>query len=104
MLEKTKDFLRSLPKFSESGDGTQATCECWYCGGYKDGGGSMSIKINPDKGSPIVFCCFRAACGNKGYLKVKDLELAGCTDSDTLLELDLAIKRFSDFKLIVLLY
>ena len=88
MLEKTKDFLRSLPKFSESGDGTQATCECWYCGGYKDGGGSMSIKINPDEGSPIVFCCFRAACGNKGYLKVKDLELAGCTDSDTLLELD----------------
>lgn len=87
-LELTKEFLRSLPKFVESSDGQQATCECWVCGGYKDGGGSMSIKIDPDIGEPIKFCCFRMSCGAKGFLKPKDIEAAGCRDAETLLELE----------------
>ena len=95
MLERTKDFLRSLPKYSESGDGTQAMCECWYCGGYKEGGGSMSIKINPDEGEPIFYKCFRMSCGAQGFIKTKDLEMAGCTDSDTLMELSLYNKTIN---------
>lgn len=87
-LDKIKEFLRTLPKYSESSDGTQATCECWYCGGYKDGGGSMSIKVQPEEGEPFQYCCFRASCGSKGILKTKDLELAGCRDSETLMELE----------------
>ena len=87
-LGLVQEFLRSLPKFQPTADGSWATCECWVCGGYQDSSqGSMSIKFNPDDGEVIGYNCFRASCGAHGMLKPEDLESMGCTDPNTLMEL-----------------
>lgn len=87
-LDLVQDFLRGLPKFQLTGDGTWATCECWVCGGYEDSSqGSMSIKFQPEDGEVIGYNCFRASCGVHGMLRPEDLERMGCMDPNTLIQL-----------------
>lgn len=88
-LDLVRDFLRTMPNYSESGDGTQILCDCFECGGYGDSrsGGCMSIKAIPDANEPMFYKCFRASCGVSGFLTPKILEQMGCNDVDTLMDL-----------------
>lgn len=88
-LERVYRFLKTVPRFKESGDGKQVTCKCPFCGdSTKSDHGHFSIKVDTDPGEPMWYKCFRASCEEKGVLTPKVLELMGCRDVDTLMELD----------------
>lgn len=86
-LEKVCEFLRTQPRFKDSGD--NYLISCFKCGDSKNYNkpGNMSIKINVSPGEPLYYQCFRAECGAKGFLRTEDLQLMGCNDVDTLIEL-----------------
>jgi hypothetical protein len=89
MLELVRSFLETIPNFQPSSDGTQALCDCFACGGYTDrSGGCLSIKIEPEPGEPMFYKCFRASCGVSGILTPKILEQMGCSDVETLMEME----------------
>lgn len=83
------EFLRSLPVARESGDGNQIQVKCPFCGDSKksDDHGHLSIKIEVEPNEPLLYQCFRAECQQKGILKTSTLQMLGCTDMATLLEL-----------------
>lgn len=88
-LDKVYRFLKTVPRFRESGDGRQAQVKCPFCGdSAKSENGHFSIKIDPDIGEPMWYKCFRASCEEKGVLTPKVLEMMGCRDVQTLMELE----------------
>ena len=86
-LEKVCDFLKTQPRYRDSG--SQCLIRCWICSdsGKNDKPGNMSIKLDVEHGEPMVYHCFRSACGASGFLKTEDLQTMGCNDIDTLMEL-----------------
>ena len=86
-LEKVCDFLKTQPRYRDSG--SQVMLKCWICNdsGKNDKPGNMSIKIDVEPGEPMVYHCFRSACGASGFLRTEDLQTMGCNDIDTLMEL-----------------
>ena len=75
-LERVYRFLKTVPRFKESGDGKQVTCKCPFCGdSTKSDHGHFSIKVDTDPGEPMWYKCFRASCEEKGVLTPKVLEL-----------------------------
>lgn len=81
-------FLQTVPRYKESGDRKQCQLKCCFCGdSNKSDHGHLSIKLDIDKGSPIVYKCFRAECQRSGILTTEILQQLGCNDMNTLLEL-----------------
>lgn len=88
-LQRVNAFLRSIPRYRESGDGSQVTVKCPFCGdSNKSDHGHLSIKVDVGTGEPMWYQCFRADCGAKGVLTPKVLDMLGCRDPETLIELD----------------
>lgn len=89
-IESVYAFLKSLPH-NESGDGKQLMIRCPFCGDSTKHTDSkhFSIKIDVERREPMLYKCFRAdyLCGAKGILDTKTLQLLGCTDMQTLLDL-----------------
>lgn len=94
-LEKVCDFLRTQPRYRESGG--QMQLACWHCGDSKNTNkpGNLSIKVDVEPGEPMAYICFRAECGATGILTTDDLQTMGCTDTDTLMELAAWNKQIS---------
>lgn len=89
--EKTVAFLLSNTERTRvSSDGRQLSCRCPFClDSTKSDHGHFNIKIGPDDGEPLMYTCFRASCGESGFLTPKVLqEQFGCTDPEVLMELD----------------
>lgn len=83
-------FLKSIPH-QESGDRKQIMIRCPFCGDSVKHADSkhFSIKVDVEPGEPMLYKCFRAdyLCGAKGILDTKTLQLLGCMDMHTLLDL-----------------
>lgn len=88
-LEKVCDFLKSQPRYKDSGD--NVLIACWICGDSqnKNKPGNMAIKVNLAPGEPMYYQCFRSNCQARGFLKSEDLQRMGCNDVETLMELSL---------------
>lgn len=86
-LERVCDFLKTQPRYRDSG--SEVLIACFVCGdsNNKNKPGNMSIKVELEPGEPMVYHCFRADCNCSGFLKTEDLQTMGCNDVDTLLEL-----------------
>lgn len=89
ILPRVYDFLSSLPAFKSSGDGTNVIVRCPYCGDSVKSSdhGHFSIKVDVAQNEPMWYQCFRAECGAKGILKTSTLQMLGCTDMETIMEL-----------------
>lgn len=62
--------------------------QCPFCGDSKKSNhGHLSVKLEIAPNEPMVYQCFRAACGETGILTTEVLQLLGCHDMNTLLEL-----------------
>ena len=85
-LERVVAFLESLPDATSSG-GDNMQVRCPFCGGSTKDVHSLSIKIEVGKREPMVYRCFRMSCGESGILNTETLQLMGCSDVETLLEL-----------------
>lgn len=90
-LQRVYEFLQNLPRYKESGDGAQCTVRCPFCGDSQksEDHGHFSIKLEVGTTEPMVFQCFRADCGEKGILKTSTLQMLGCTDMATIMELSM---------------
>lgn len=87
-LERVCNFLETVPRYRISGDGTQAQIQCPYCGdSHKSDHGHFSVKLEIEPKEPMMFRCFRADCMKTGILTTDVLQLLGCQDTGTLLEL-----------------
>lgn len=87
-LERVCEFLSKVERYRLSGDGSQATVKCPFCGdSTKSNHGHLSIKLEITEKEPMVYQCFRADCGKKGALTTDVLNLLGCSDMETLMEL-----------------
>lgn len=80
--------LEELPH-DYSGDGANCTVRCPFCGDSDSDHDKkhLSIKLDVEKGEPIVYQCWLAKCDAKGILKTSDLQLLGITDLDVISEL-----------------
>lgn len=88
-LPRVNAFLQTVPRYHPSGDGIQVTLQCPFCGdSQKSEHGHFSIKVDIDPGEPMWYRCFRADCEVKGVLTAKVLDMLGCNDPETLIELD----------------
>lgn len=89
ILPKVKAFLESCQRAKLNGDETQITIACPYCGdsNKQNDHGHFSIKLDVEKNEPLLYQCFRADCGKRGILTTETLQLLGCSDMETLLEL-----------------
>ena len=89
ILPKVAAFLESCPRAKLSGDGNQISLACPFCGDSQkqNDHGHLSIKLDVGAREPMLYQCFRADCGKKGVLTTDTLQLLGCTDMETLLEL-----------------
>lgn len=88
-LEKVVTFLKGCENYKESADGTQCSVRCCFCGDSRkhSDGSHLNIKIDVDEGEPMMYHCFRAACGESGILKTETLQRLGCMDMGVILEL-----------------
>ena len=87
-LERVCEFLSHVERYRTSGDGTQATMKCPFCGdSTKSNHGHLSVKLEISTKEPMVYQCFRADCGKKGALTTDVLNLLGCSDMEALMEL-----------------
>lgn len=88
-INRVLDFLKSLPYRKISSDGTQLTCRCPFCGDSRKDPThvNFSIKIGIKDREPFLYKCFRADCGKSGILTTDTLQLLGCNDMETLVEL-----------------
>ena len=86
-LEKVCDFLKTQPRYRDSGD--NILIQCFICGDSKnkEKAGNMSIKVNVSPGEPLYYHCFRSECQCSGFLKTEDLQTMGCNDTEVLMEL-----------------
>ena len=79
--------LHNMENFKESGDGTNCTIRCPFCGGSNSDLSSLSIKIDVKSGEPVWYQCFRASCGRKGAITTTVLQEMGITNMDTIMEI-----------------
>lgn len=87
-LERVCEFLKHVPRYTESTDGTQCQVKCIFCGDSKKSDhGHLSIKIDLHDHEPMMYRCFRADCQQKGILTTSMLQQLGCTDMQTIIEL-----------------
>ena len=87
-LPQVVQFLKSCPRAMMNGDETNITVQCPFCGdSQKSDHGHFSIKLEIDPGEGMPYQCFRADCGETGILTTETLQLLGCSDPGTLLEL-----------------
>lgn len=88
-LQRVNAFLKTVPRYHPNGDETQVTVKCPFCGdSTKSDHGHFSIKVDVNSGEPMWYKCFRADCEVKGVLTTRVLDMLGCKDPDTLIELD----------------
>lgn len=78
--------LQAMDGYKESGDGTNCTIRCPFCGGSSSDTSSLSIKIDIQPGEPLWYQCFRASCGKKGAITSTSLQEMGITNMDVLME------------------
>ena len=85
-LPLLSEILEDMPGYKRSGDGTNITIRCPFCGGSNKDQSSLSIKIDVEKNEPIWYQCFRASCARKGALNTITLQEMGITDINVLME------------------
>lgn len=88
--------LQAMDGYKESGDGSNCTIRCPFCGGSANDISSLSIKIDVKPGEPLWYQCFRASCGKKGAITSTTLQEMGITNMDILMEIARHNKAIGD--------
>lgn len=87
-LTRVIEFLKSTPHANYYNGNSHIRIRCPYCGGSRSSDvAEFSIKVSVEDNEPLLFKCFRASCGKAGVLTPDTLQLLGCNDMDTLVEL-----------------
>lgn len=87
-IESVCSFLETVPRYKPNGDETQVMVKCPFCGdSTKSDHPHLSIKVDVEPGEPMMYKCFRAVCGKTGILTTDILQMLGCSNVSTLMEL-----------------
>ena len=84
-LPLVTDWLKGLPRRMTSSDGKQIRVLCPWCDiGRNTSEPHLSISLDAENKTPLMYHCFRQSCGESGILKTDTLQRLGCTDMNVI--------------------
>lgn len=87
-IPSVEEFLLSQPRARYESNQTYISCQCPFCGdSQKSDHGHFYIKVELNDNEPMWYHCFRADCDAKGRLTKNELEMMGCNDLQTIMDL-----------------